>query len=134
LPLDDHHLAISHVVNDHLTRGASRALDDLDCFLAGRASGTEHFDLSLGSHLSTPVCLGSVAANRWWCRITLGGSSQVKHSIRAAPLSPLDIAFWRWPGCPLWVIFVRIGTLRMLTGRPLRSESGHAHACLEISA
>src|SRR5262249_60065107 len=54
LPLDDHHLAISHVVNDHLTRGASRALDDLDCFLAGRASGTEHFDLSLGSHLSTP--------------------------------------------------------------------------------
>src|SRR6516225_10992785 len=56
LALDDHrgnrtdakalgtlgHLAVSHVVNDHLTRGASRAPDDLDCLLTGSATGTEH--------------------------------------------------------------------------------------------
>src|SRR6516162_6518519 len=30
--------------------------------------------------------------------------------------------------------FRQIGTLRTLTGCPVRSESGHAHACLEMSA
>src|SRR5262249_58292365 len=78
LSLDDHrgnrtdaepfgtlgHLDLSHVVNDHLTRGASRAPDELDCFMAGRASGTEHFDLSLGSHLLGPIYFGSARAER----------------------------------------------------------------------
>src|SRR5262249_58153944 len=40
------HLDISHVVNDHLTRGARRTSDELDGLKACRASGTEHFDLS----------------------------------------------------------------------------------------
>src|SRR5262245_21050925 len=56
------HRDISHVVNDHLTRGASRAPDDLDGLVAGRASGTEHFDLSHSSHLLGPIDLGSARA------------------------------------------------------------------------
>src|SRR5262249_42434604 len=58
------HLGISHVVNGHVTRGAGSAPDDLDCFLAGRASGTEYFDLSLGRHVLGPTYLGSAARER----------------------------------------------------------------------
>src|SRR5262245_40481305 len=80
------HLDISHVVNDHLTRGASRAPDDLDCLLAGRASGTEHFDLSLSGHLLGPIYLGSAAAERspmaaQWHTLSLGGTSRVKRGV-----------------------------------------------------
>src|SRR5262249_5191826 len=78
LALDDHrgnrtdaepfgtlgHLDISHVVNDHLTRGASGARDELDCLMAGRASGTEHFDLSCSCHLLGPIYPGSAKAER----------------------------------------------------------------------
>jgi hypothetical protein len=46
-------------VNDHLTRRASRALDDVDCFLAGRASSTEHFDLSSSSGFCFPAAASS---------------------------------------------------------------------------
>src|SRR5262245_41230014 len=78
LALDDHrgnrtdaeafgalrHLDISHVVNDHLARGARRASDELDCLMAGGASGTEHFDLSLRGHLLGPIYLRSATAER----------------------------------------------------------------------
>src|SRR5215831_4150356 len=103
LALDDHrgnrtdakalgalgHLDISHVVNDHLTRGASRAPDDVDCFMAGRASGTEHFDLSLGGHLLGPISLGSAGAERQpmaarWQTLPPGGTSQVKRGVAGA--------------------------------------------------
>src|SRR5499426_4775176 len=73
LALDDHrgnrtdakafgtlgHLAVSHVVNDHLTRGASSAPDELDGLMAGRASGAEHLDLSRSGHLLGPIDVGS---------------------------------------------------------------------------
>src|SRR5262249_47885939 len=55
------HLVISHVVNDHITRGARSAPNDLDCFVAGRASGTEYFDLSLCGHLLDPHLPGRAA-------------------------------------------------------------------------
>jgi hypothetical protein len=53
-------------------------------FASSTASGTEHFDLSLGSHpllpsvsaQPQPTCNRSVRR-----RITLGGSSQVKHRV-----------------------------------------------------
>src|SRR5262249_7926415 len=82
------HLAVSHVVNDHLTRGASRAPDDLDCFMAGRATGTEHFDLSGSGHLFGPIHLGSATAERSPMAtrrqtLPLGGTSQVKLELRA---------------------------------------------------
>src|SRR5262245_53120459 len=48
------HLDVSHVVNDHLARGASSAPDELDGLMAGRASGAEHFDLSGSGHLLGP--------------------------------------------------------------------------------
>src|SRR5215813_2950753 len=68
LALDDHrgnrtdaeplgtlgHLDVSHVVNDHLTRGARSVPDELDGLMAGRASGAEHFDLSRSSHRLGP--------------------------------------------------------------------------------
>jgi len=97
LALDDHrgnrtdaealgtlgHLDLSHVVNDHLTRGAGRAPDEFDCLVAGRASGTEHFDLSLGSHLLDAIYAGSATAERQpvatrWQTLLLEGTSQVK--------------------------------------------------------
>jgi hypothetical protein len=49
-------------VNNHLARGAGGAPDNLDYFLAGRASGAEYFDLSLRSHLLGPIYLGSATA------------------------------------------------------------------------
>src|SRR5262249_2790501 len=58
------HRGISHVVNDHLARGASRAPDELDGLVAGRASGAEHFDLSRSSHLLGPIYVGSAVAER----------------------------------------------------------------------
>src|SRR5262249_39403771 len=78
LALDDHrghrtdaeplgtlrHLDVSHVVDDHLARGAGSASDDLDCLMAGRASGAEHFDLSLCSHLPGPIYLRAATAQR----------------------------------------------------------------------
>jgi hypothetical protein len=100
LALDDHrgnrtdaeplgtlgHLDVSHVVNDHLARGASGVPDDLDCFMAGRASGTEHFDLSLGSHRLDANYAGSATAERQpmaarWQTLPLGGTSQVKREV-----------------------------------------------------
>src|SRR6516225_5334577 len=100
LALDDHrgnrtdakafgtlgHLDLSHVVNDHLTRGARGAPDDLDRLMAGRASGTEHFDLSLRGHLLGPIHLGSATAERQptaarWQTLPLGGTSQVKRGV-----------------------------------------------------
>src|SRR5262245_36679972 len=101
LALDDHrgnrtdaeplgtlgHLDVSHVVNDHLAREASSAPDDLDCVMAGRASGTEHFDLSLGSHRVDAIYAGSATAERQpmatrWQTLPLGGTSQVKRGVR----------------------------------------------------
>lgn len=58
------YLDVSHVVNDDLARGASGAPDDLDCFMAGRAPRTVHFDLSLSSHLLGPIYLGAATAER----------------------------------------------------------------------
>src|SRR5262249_59720659 len=78
LALDDHrgnrpdaepfgtlgHLDISHVVDDHLTRGARSAPDEFDGLVAGRASGAEHFDLSRSSHLLGPIYVASAVAER----------------------------------------------------------------------
>src|SRR5262245_57571412 len=58
------HLDVSHVVNDHLARGASSAPDELDGLMAGRASGAEHFDLSSSGHRPGPIYLGAVLAER----------------------------------------------------------------------
>src|SRR5262249_7358794 len=81
------HLDISHVVNDHLARGARRASDELDCLLAGGASGTEHFDLSRSSHRLGPIYFLRCQAERSpmaarWQTLLLGGSSQVKRGVR----------------------------------------------------
>ena len=81
------HLDVSHVVNDHLARGASRLPDQPDCFMAGRASGAEHFDLSLGSHRLDANYAGSATAERQpmatrWPTLPLGGTSQVKRGVR----------------------------------------------------
>src|SRR5215469_1600352 len=83
------HLDISHVVDDHLTRGASRAPDDIDGLMAGRASGTEHFDLSCSSHLLDPIYVGSATAERQpvatrWRTLPLGGTSHVKGGVASS--------------------------------------------------
>jgi hypothetical protein len=95
LALDDHcrnrkdakslgalgYLAVSHVVNDHLARGASGAPDDLDCFMAGRASGTVHFDLSLCGHLFDPICLHAQPTSARCQTLRLGATSRVKREV-----------------------------------------------------
>jgi len=83
------HLDVSHVVNDHLARGASRAPDELDCLVAGRASGTEHFDLSCSSHLLDPIYVGYATAERQpmatqWQTLPLGVTSQVKRGVASS--------------------------------------------------
>src|SRR5215831_15060296 len=61
------HRDISHVVNDHLARGASRTPDDLDGLVAGRASGTEHFDLRVAAISLVPsmLALPWLNGSRW---------------------------------------------------------------------
>src|SRR5262249_55422706 len=83
-------LDVLHVVNDHLTRGASRAPDELDRLMAGRASGAEHFDLSGSGHRPGPIYLGAVPSERSpmatrWQTLPLGGTSQVKGGVPEPP-------------------------------------------------
>src|SRR6266404_8296685 len=69
-------------------RSPRSAPDDLDCFMAGRASGAVHFDLSLSSHLLGPIYLGSATAEGWpmgarWHTLPLGATSEVQRGVGA---------------------------------------------------